>query len=161
MGRIFEIFYFAVPSSPSDRNLLKGEDNLVHFGMPEYIETLSWTHQIPLIREDDEFEVMVLRANCLSTVPSNIVRCYVLVHHYTTAIMWAAGLRSVEPHCTFKTLQVVRDIIEYPLLNTAGRGSMLVIRIPNQVLALWAYGKLKDIRDRWGYVWYPGSWNLL
>jgi hypothetical protein len=134
----------------SDQKLLKNEGNLVHFGMPEYIETLSWTHQIPLIREDDEFEFMVLRANILSTVPSNIVRCYVLVHHYTTAIMWSAGMRSIEPHCTFKTLQVVRDIIECPLLSTVGRGSMLVIRIPNHVLAAWAYRKLKDTRDRWG-----------
>lgn len=120
----------------------------MYFGMREYTESLSWTHQIPLIREDDEFEGMAQKANLLTTVPSNVIRSYLLIHHYTTAIMWSAGMRSIEPHCTFKTLQTIRDIIECPLRSSEGRGAMLIIRVPSAAVATWAYKKLKDTRDR-------------
>ena len=133
---------------PSDSNGLPTYGNLVHFGMAEYTESLSWTHQIPLVREDDEFEGLALKANILTTVPSNILRGYLLVHHYTTAIMWSAGMKSMEPHCTFKTMQVIRDIVESPLRSTEGRGPMLIIRVPCVALAAWTYKKLKDTRDR-------------
>ena len=132
----------------TEQNALPNQENVVHFGIADYMESLNWTHQIPLIREDDEFEDLALKANLLTTVSSNVVRGYLLVHHYTTAIMWSAGMRSMEPHCTFKTLQVIRDIAESPLRSTEGRGAMLVIRVPCPVLATWTYQKLRDTRDR-------------
>lgn len=34
-----------------------------YFGMKEYCESIKWTHQFPLVRQDDAFEKMALRTS--------------------------------------------------------------------------------------------------
>lgn len=63
--------------------------------------------------------------------------------------MWTAGIKPAEPHCTLKTIQIIREIIESPLRNPDGTGSMLAIRIPSVELAMMAFESLKVIRDRY------------
>jgi hypothetical protein len=62
--------------------------------------------------------------------------------------MWSAGIKPAEPHCTLKTIQIIREIIESPVRNADGSGSMLVIRIPSAELAVLAFDSLKNVRDR-------------
>lgn len=62
--------------------------------------------------------------------------------------MWSAGIKPAEPHCTLKTIQIMREIIESPVYNSDGSGSMLVIRIPSVELANLAFESLKNTRDR-------------
>lgn len=62
--------------------------------------------------------------------------------------MWSAGIKPAEPHCTLKTIQIMREIIESPVHNADGSGAMLVIRIPSVELANLAFESLKNTRDR-------------
>lgn len=62
--------------------------------------------------------------------------------------MWSAGIKPAEPHCTLKTIQIMREIIESPVYNSDGSGSMLVIRIPSVELANLAFESLRNTRDR-------------
>lgn len=78
----------------------------------------------------------------------SVLRCYLLIRHYCAAIMWSAGIKPAEPHCTLKTIQIMREIIESPVYNSDGSGSMLVIRIPSVELANLAFESLKNTRDR-------------
>ena len=78
----------------------------------------------------------------------SVLRCYLLIRHYCAAIMWSAGIKPAEPHCTLKTIQIMREIIESPVHNADGSGSMLVIRIPSVELANLAFESLKNTRDR-------------
>ena len=78
----------------------------------------------------------------------SVLRCYLLIRHYCAAIMWSAGIKPAEPHCTLKTIQIMREIIESPVHNADGSGAMLVIRIPSVELANLAFESLKNTRDR-------------
>lgn len=62
--------------------------------------------------------------------------------------MWSAGIKPAEPHCTLKTIQIMREIIESPVHNADGSGAMLVIRIPSLELSNLAFESLKNTRDR-------------
>lgn len=123
-----------------------------YFGMKEYCESIKWTHQFPLVRQDDAFEKMALRTSrTTDDVNLSVLRCYLLIRHYCAAIMWSAGIKPAEPHCTLKTIQIMREIIESPVYNSDGSGSMLVIRIPSVELANLAFESLKNTRDRLGF----------
>ncbi|XP_078360674.1 GREB1-like protein isoform X2 [Oculina patagonica] len=123
-----------------------------YFGMKEYCESIKWTHQFPLVRQDDAFEKMALRTSrTTDDVNLSVLRCYLLIRHYCAAIMWSAGIKPAEPHCTLKTIQIMREIIESPVHNADGSGAMLVIRIPSVELANLAFESLKNTRDRLGF----------
>ena len=62
--------------------------------------------------------------------------------------MWSAGIKPAEPHCTLKTIQIMREIIESPVHNADGSSAMLVIRIPSLELSNLAFESLKNTRDR-------------
>lgn len=97
----------------------------------------------------------------------SVLRCYLLIRHYYAAIMWSAGIKPAEPHCTLKTIQIMREIIESPVHNADGSGAMLVIRIPSVELANLAFENLKNTRDRLVYTvclgvgWGQGTGSLL
>ena len=82
-------------------------------------------------------------------VDVSVLRCYLLIRHYAAAIMWTAGIKPAEPHCSLKTLQIMREIMESPVRNADGSGAMLAIRIPSSELATLAYETLKNTRDRY------------
>lgn len=123
-----------------------------YFGMKEYCESIKWTHQFPLVRQDDAFEKMAVRTSrTTDDVNLSVLRCYLLIRHYCAAIMWSAGIKPAEPHCTLKTIQIMREIIESPVHNADGSGAMLVIRIPSLELSNLAFESLKNTRDRLGF----------
>ena len=95
--------------------------------------------------------LLLFSAPCRATEDLNlsVLRCYLLTRHYCAAIMWSAGIKPAEPHCTLKTIQIMREIIESPVRNADGSGAMLVIRIPSVELANLAFENLKSTRDRW------------
>ena len=89
----------------------------------------------------------------------SVLRCYLLIRHYCAAILWSAGIKPAEPHCTLKTIQIMREIIESPVHNADGSGAMLVIRIPSMELANLAFESLKNTRDRLVCVGKPRSFG--
>ena len=53
-----------VPSSILENSHDSMETNEgTYFGMKEYCESIKWTHQFPLVRQDDAFEKMALRTS--------------------------------------------------------------------------------------------------
>ena len=78
----------------------------------------------------------------------SVLRCFLLTRHYCAAIMWSAGIKPAEPHCTLKTIQIMREIIESPVRNADGTGAMLVIRVPSVELANFTLESLRSTRDR-------------
>ncbi|EDO35176.1 predicted protein, partial [Nematostella vectensis] len=128
------------------------DQDIMYFGLKEYCDSIKWTHQFPLVRQDDAFERMALRTTrATDDVNVSVLRCYLLIRHYCAAIMWAAGIKPAEPHCTLKTIQIIREIIETPVRNTDGSGTMLLIRIPSVELAGLAYDSVRNVRDRLGF----------
>lgn len=155
-----EVYWSDVRSETGGVSLSMAENSSDHvetnegtyFGMKEYCESIKWTHQFPLVRQDDAFEKMALRTSrTTDDVNLSVLRCYLLIRHYCAAIMWSAGIKPAEPHCTLKTIQIMREIIESPVHNADGSGSMLVIRIPSVELANLAFESLKNTRDRLGF----------
>ncbi|KAK3709417.1 hypothetical protein QZH41_007131 [Actinostola sp. cb2023] len=142
----------SVTSTPIEDDQYIDDQDSMYFGLKEYCDSIKWTHQFPLFRQDDAFERMALRTTrATEDVNVSVLRCYLLIRHYCAAIMWSAGIKPAEPHCTLKTIQIIREIIESPLRNADGSGSMLAIRIPSVELAMMAYESLKVIRDRLGF----------
>ena len=92
--------------------------------------------------------MLLLIKRTTDDVNLSVLRCYLLIRHYCAAIMWSAGIKPAEPHCTLKTIQIMREIIESPVHNADGSGAMLVIRIPSMELANLAFESLKNTRDR-------------
>ncbi|KAJ7387533.1 hypothetical protein OS493_000864 [Desmophyllum pertusum] len=89
-----------------------------YFGMKEYCESIKWTHQFPIEPPDD------VNLSCPKVLPA----------HSTLLCPLSCGQRvsSLQsPHCTLKTIQIMREIIESPVHNADGSGAMLVIRIPS------------------------------
>ena len=56
----------------------------MYFGMKEYCDSIKWTHQFPLIRQDDAFERMALRTSrygdfhfvCISRLAHSVQCCW-------------------------------------------------------------------------------------
>lgn len=51
-----------VTEAEEDDSFVEEPDSM-YFGMKEYCDSIKWTHQFPLIRQDDAFERMALRTS--------------------------------------------------------------------------------------------------
>ena len=51
-----------VTEADEDDSFVEEQDSM-YFGMKEYCDSIKWTHQFPLIRQDDAFERMALRTS--------------------------------------------------------------------------------------------------
>jgi hypothetical protein len=50
-----------VTSSSFDDDQYVDDQDSMYFGLKEYCDSIKWTHQFPLFRQDDAFERMALR----------------------------------------------------------------------------------------------------
>lgn len=63
--------------------------------------------------------------------------------------MVSGGIKPAEPYAVMSFITMVTDIVESPLRNSDGSGSMLMIRIPNRKLGKRFHDVLKNTRDRY------------
>ena len=63
--------------------------------------------------------------------------------------MVAAGVKPAEPYAVMSFITMVSDIIESPLHNPDGSGSMLMIRIPHRQMSKHFCDVLQKTRDRY------------
>ena len=63
--------------------------------------------------------------------------------------MVAAGIYAAEPYTLLSYMSMARDLVETPMKNSEGSGSMLMIRIPRAEMAQYCYSVLKTTRDRY------------
>jgi len=85
----------------------------------------------------------------LNDINYSIVQGYVLIRLYQAALMVAAGVKPAEPYAIMSFITMVGDIIESPLHNADGSGSMLMIRIPNKHLSKHFQNVLLKTRNRY------------
>lgn len=65
--------------------------------------------------------------------------------------MVAAGVKPAEPYAVMSFITMVNDIIESPLHNPDGSGSMLMIRIPNRQMSKHFCDVLIKTRNRYDH----------
>lgn len=51
----------SVTSAPVEDDQYVDDQDSMYFGLKEYCDSIKWTHQFPLFRQDDAFERMALR----------------------------------------------------------------------------------------------------
>nr|XP_020041978.1 GREB1-like protein isoform X3 [Castor canadensis] len=128
-----------------------GCEEKLYFGLNEYSKSLQWGVTSPLLRCDETFEKMV--NTLLERYPrlhSMVVRCYLLIQHYSEALMALTTMASLRDHSTPETLSIMDDLISSPGKNKSGKGHMLVIRVPSVQLAMLAKERLQEVRDKLG-----------
>ncbi|XP_078613198.1 GREB1-like protein isoform X2 [Branchiostoma floridae x Branchiostoma japonicum] len=142
-----EVFW---PSNIKQNPNVPPEDT-VYFGVSDYCRTADWSNHMPALRSDDSFEQM--STSLLAKYPklhSMVIRTYILVRHYSAALMTIAGVPGAQEMTTTETLNMLQDVVNAPLTSPGGRGSMLLLRVPSIQLAMVAYDKLHSVRDKLG-----------
>lgn len=82
-----------------------------------------------------------------------MVQGFVLLRLYKAALMVAGGIKPAEPYAVMSVIRMVNDLVEAPLRNADGSGSMLMIRIPNKQLGRYFHDTLLKTRNRYnGFV---------
>ena len=90
----------------------------------------------------------------------HVVHAFILIRLYRAALMVAGGIKPAEPHCVLSAIQMVRDIVEAPLRNADGTGSMLMIRVSEAELGKYCHELLKKTRDRYVPLIIKWQWKI-
>ena len=85
----------------------------------------------------------------LNDINYSTVQGYVLLRLYQASLMVAAGVKPAEPYAVMSFITMVNDIIDSPLHNPDGSGSMLMIRIPNREMSKHFHDVLTKTRNRY------------
>ncbi|XP_077991661.1 GREB1-like protein [Glandiceps talaboti] len=123
----------------------------VYFGLQDYIKTTEWTGKLPLLRYDPAFEQAA--DTLLEAYPrlySLIIRTYLLIRQYTSALMSLCGIRGTKKDTTTETYNMLAEMVNSPMKSNQGKGSMVLLRIPSIQLALLAHERLRSVRDKLG-----------
>ena len=84
----------------------------------------------------------------LNDINYSIVQGYILLRLYQASLMVSAGIKTAEPYAVMSFITMVTDIVESPLRNNDGSGSMLMIRIPKKQLGKRFQEVLLKTRNR-------------
>ncbi|XP_010000015.1 PREDICTED: protein GREB1 [Chaetura pelagica] len=136
------------PSSYSNGVDLYHEDKK-YFGLSEFIESTLSGHSIPLLRYDSSFEAMVMAlGKRFPRLHSAVIRTFVLIQHYSAAMMAVCGLSQMKNYTSVETLEITQNLINSSRQCPSGHGLMVVLRIPCTPLAAVAYERLNNVRER-------------
>ncbi|XP_074845065.1 protein GREB1 isoform X2 [Carettochelys insculpta] len=136
------------PSSYSNGTELYHE-NKKYFGLSEFIESTLSGHSLPLLRYDSSFEAMVMAlGKRFPRLHSAVIRTFVLVQHYSAAMMAVSGLSQMKNYTSVETLEITQNLINSSKQCPSGHGFMVVLRIPCIPLAAVAYERLYHVRER-------------
>ncbi|XP_072491340.1 protein GREB1 isoform X2 [Notamacropus eugenii] len=125
------------------------QENKKYFGLSEFIESTLSGHSLPLLRYDSSFEAMVMAlGKRFPRLHSAVIRTFVLVQHYSAAMMAVSGLSQMKNYTSVETLEIAQNLINSSKQCTCGHGLMVVLRIPCIPLAAVAYERLYHVRER-------------
>ncbi|KFQ06944.1 Protein GREB1, partial [Leptosomus discolor] len=120
-----------------------------YFGLSEFIESTLSGHSIPLLRYDSSFEAMVMAlGKRFPRLHSAVIRTFVLIQHYSAAMMAVCGLSQMKNYTSVETLEITQNLINSSRQCPSGHGLMVVLRIPCTPLAAVAYERLYNVRER-------------
>ncbi|KFO11259.1 Protein GREB1 [Balearica regulorum gibbericeps] len=124
-------------------------ENKKYFGLSEFIESTLSGHSIPLLRYDSSFEAMVMAlGKRFPRLHSAVIRTFVLIQHYSAAMMAVCGLSHMKNYTSVETLEITQNLINSSRQCPSGHGLMVVLRIPCTPLAAVAYERLYNVRER-------------
>nr|XP_028578388.1 protein GREB1 isoform X2 [Podarcis muralis] len=124
-------------------------ENKKYYGLSEFIESTLSGHSLPLLRYDSSFEAMVMAlGKRFPRLHSAVIRTFVLVQHYSAAMMAVCGLSQMKNYTTVETLEIAQNLINSSRQCPNGHGLMVVLRIPCIPLAAVAYERLNHVRER-------------
>uniref|UniRef100_A0A8D2QFX0 Growth regulating estrogen receptor binding 1 n=1 Tax=Zonotrichia albicollis TaxID=44394 RepID=A0A8D2QFX0_ZONAL len=124
-------------------------ENKKYFGLSEFIESTLSGHSIPLLRYDSSFEAMVMAlGKRFPRLHSAVIRTFVLIQHYSAAMMAVCGLSQMKNYTSVETLEITQNLINSSRQCPSGHGLMVVLRIPCVPLAAVAYERLYNVRER-------------
>ncbi|XP_042302593.1 protein GREB1 isoform X3 [Sceloporus undulatus] len=124
-------------------------ENKKYYGLSEFIESTLSGHSLPLLRYDSSFEAMVMAlGKRFPRLHSAVIRTFVLVQHYSAAMMAVCGLSQMKNYTTVETLEITQNLINSSRQCPSGHGLMVVLRIPCIPLATVAYERLSHVRER-------------
>ncbi|KAL7988064.1 hypothetical protein Chor_006983 [Crotalus horridus] len=124
-------------------------ENKKYYGLHEFIESTLSGHSLPLLRYDSSFEAMVMAlGKRFPRLHSAVIRTFVLVQHYSAAMMAVCGLSQMKNYTTVETLEITQNLINSSQQCPSGHGLMVVLRIPCMPLAVVAYERLNHVRER-------------
>ncbi|XP_032877476.1 protein GREB1 isoform X2 [Amblyraja radiata] len=136
------------PSSWNNGVDLYQEDNK-YFGLSDLIDSTYSGHRLPLLRYDSSFEAMVTAVQeRFPTVHSAVIWTYILIQHYSAAMMVTAGHSQMKNYSSVETLEIIQSLINSPRSCPGRHGYMVLLRIPSVSLAALAYERLCQVRCR-------------
>ncbi|XP_062893592.1 protein GREB1 isoform X2 [Mobula hypostoma] len=138
------------PSSWNNRVNLY-QENSKYFGLSDLIDSTYSAHRLPLLRYDSSFEIMVTAVQeRFPTIHSAVTWTYILIQHYSAAMMVTAGHLQMKNYSSVETLEIIQSLINSARSCPSSHGYMVVLRIPSVSLAALAYERLSQVRCRLG-----------
>ncbi|KAG9494604.1 hypothetical protein GDO78_002112 [Eleutherodactylus coqui] len=126
-------------------------ENRKYFGLSQYIESTLSGHSLPLLRHDSSFEAIVLAlGKRFPKLHSAVIRTFLLIQHYSSAMMAVCGLSQMKSYTSVETLEIVQNLLNSPKQCAGGHGLMVLLRITCIQLATLAYERLCHVRERLG-----------
>ncbi|MEE6476831.1 hypothetical protein FKM82_011234 [Ascaphus truei] len=122
-----------------------------YFGLSEFIESTLSGHSLPLLRYDSSFEAIVMAlGKRFPKLHSAVIRTFLLIQHYSAAMMAVCGLSQMKNYTSVETLEIVQNLMDSPKQCLSGHGLMVLLRIPCVPLATLAYDRLYHVREQLG-----------
>ncbi|XP_069584206.1 protein GREB1 [Ranitomeya imitator] len=126
-------------------------ENRKYFGLSQYMESMLSGHSLPLLRYDSSFEAIVLAlGKRFPKLHSAVIQSFLLIQHYSSAMMAVCGLSQMKSYTSVETLEIVQNLLNSPKQCASGHGLMVLMRIPCIQLATLAYERLRHVRERLG-----------
>ncbi|XP_063771471.1 protein GREB1 isoform X2 [Pseudophryne corroboree] len=125
--------------------------NRKYFGLSQYIESTLSGHTLPLLRHDSSFEAIALAlGKRFPILHSAVIRTFLLIQHYSSALMAVSGLSQMKSYTSVETVEIVQNLLSSPKQCASSHGPMVLLRIPCIPLATLAYERLCHVRERLG-----------
>ncbi|XP_051880526.1 LOW QUALITY PROTEIN: protein GREB1 [Pristis pectinata] len=138
------------PSSWNNRVDLYQENNK-YFGLSDFIDSTYSGHRLPLLRYDSSFEAMVNAVQeRFPTIHRAVIWTYILIQHYSAAMMVTAGHSQMKNYSSVETLEIIQSLINSARSCPSSHSYMVLLRIPSVSLAALAYERLCQVRCRLG-----------
>ncbi|KAL4623884.1 protein GREB1-like [Arapaima gigas] len=124
------------------------QEKTKYFGVSEFLESTRSGSGLPLLRYDSLFESMASAlGDRFPKLHSSVIRTYILIQHYTVALMVLSGHSRLQKHTSAETIELVRALLDSSQGCPRRHGHMVLLRVPSLPLASVAYQRLLRVRD--------------
>ncbi|XP_069092047.1 protein GREB1 isoform X2 [Pleurodeles waltl] len=120
-----------------------------YFGLSEFVESTLSGHSLPMLRYDSSFEAMITTlGKRFPKLHSAVIRTFVLIQHYSAALMVVCGLSQMKNYTSVETLEIIQNLLNSSKQCASGHGLMVLLRVPCVPLATLAYERLRHVREK-------------